>query len=202
MRSFGALATARARSGWVGGLRLRRALTRSARCRMSPMVLGAGHSMSGCSSARRTGILRGPIWGKRRRKGDDLGGDIVRCPMRDVDRRARPILQPGSAVGIVARQPLVSNTAADAAAGRQLGDGVEPAEVGLDESHPFVHRTGLLPWHDTPSLHVGKCYPCSRSVLLPMFPLCTVAAADARPFADRKSTRLNSSHQLTSYAVF
>ena len=99
--------------------------------------------------------LTRPHMGKTPAESDDLGGDIVRCPMRDVDRRARPILQPGSAVGIVARQPLVSNAAADAVAGRQLGDGVEPAEVGLDESHPFVHRTGLLPWHDTPSLHVG-----------------------------------------------
>src|SRR5438876_6509674 len=76
--------------------------------------------------------------GKTPAESDVLGGDIVRCPMRDVDRRARPILQPGSAVGIVTRQPLVSNAAADAVAACELGDGVEPGEVGLGTTR--VHR--------------------------------------------------------------
>src|SRR6266516_8136317 len=63
-------------------------------------------------------------------------------------------------------EPLVSDTAADAVARGELGDGEEPGEVGFDESHPFVHRTGLLPWHNTPSL--------SRGTVLPMFPVCFV----------------------------
>ena len=30
-------------------------------------------------------------------------------------------------------------------------------------------------------LHIGKCYSCSRSVLLPMFPVCTPSQADKPP---------------------
>src|SRR5438552_11911989 len=49
-----------------------------------------------------------------------------------------------------------------------------------------------------------RVYPRPRTPLaVMMFLCCAVAAlAGARARADRKSTRLNSSHQIISYAVF
>jgi hypothetical protein len=98
---------------------------------------------------------------------------MKRCP--------RSIDQPVGATGVMPRQPLVQRSPTDVVASSQLGNREETAQVILDESHSFQHRTGLLPRHGLPPSPRRKCYPCPRSVLLPMSPVCTGAAPDFEP---------------------
>src|SRR5947208_5440944 len=58
----------------------------------------------------------------------------------------------------------------------------------------------IKPWDNVPILSWlllrGRCRGCGERIS-PRYPLVELATA-----ADRKSTRLNSSHQIISYAVF
>jgi hypothetical protein len=112
-------------------------------------------------------------------KGDDLLGHLVTRSMRNVLRCPRPIDESLHPVAVVSGQPFMQLLTAHAETIGEFSDRVEAGEIGLDESLSFAHRTGDLPWHDTPSLPEDQCHPCSRSVLSPMCPVCTHAEAVA-----------------------
>ena len=92
-------------------------------------------------------------------------------------RRARTVDQSFHPVDVVPREPLVELLAAHPEAFSEFGDRVQTGEIRLDEAGSFFHWTGYLPWHHTPSLPEDECHPCSRSVLSPMCPVCTILKA-------------------------
>src|SRR5688572_23850450 len=127
-----------------------------------------------------------------RQSGDDLAWPHVRKspaelenlvdhlfagPMRNVQRSAGSIDESLHSVDIVPREPLVQLLTAHTEALGELCDRVQAGEISFNESRSFLHRTGYLPWHHTPSLPKDECHPCSQSVLSPMCPVCTVAEA-------------------------
>jgi len=136
-------------------------------------------------------------------KRDDLLGHLISRSMRNVQRRARPIDESLHPVDVVPRQPFVQLLTAHAETPSELADGVEAGEISLDESFSFAHRTGHLPWHDTPSLPELECHPCSRSGLSPMCPVYTHAeavAARLRP-AGRAGCDVGQRDGVTAVAV-
>lgn len=65
-------------------------------------------------------------------KRDDLLGHLVARSMGNVQRRARPVDQPLHPVHVVPCEPLMQLLTAHAETLGELGDRVEPGEIGLD----------------------------------------------------------------------
>src|SRR5207244_6917480 len=59
-----------------------------------------------------------------------------------------------------------------------------------------------LSLHDALPIWSWKSWATRCAVMRPSAPRCSASAPPATPTTDRKSTRLNSSHQIISYAVF
>src|SRR5260221_5141703 len=70
------------------------------------------------------------------------------------------------------------------------------------ESHNSAHNAGALPEHDTVAFENRDVKPRTIYVYLAVLALSVVLSYVVCVFIDRKSTRLNSSHTVISYAVF
>src|SRR5215211_6115375 len=103
------------------------------------------------------------------------GGDVWSEAVWTVAGQARLLLEPRETVFHVASQPLVAGFTADAEARAQLGHAPEPGLVEFDEVEAFGHGRRLLPRHGAPpdAPSIVDCHPCSRSILLPVYPVCT-----------------------------
>src|SRR5436189_263655 len=112
---------------------------------------------------------------------NDLLAHLIARPMRNVQRSAGAVDESSDAVDVMPGKPFVQLLTAHSEALGELGDRVQTAQIRLNESRSFSHRTGDLPWHHTPSLPEDECHPCSRSVLSPMCPVCTQSPAATSP---------------------
>lgn len=104
----------------------------------------------------------------------------LRSSMRTCNRSPGAISQSCQPARVVPCEPLVKGLPTDVISRRELADGEAATQVILDKPSTFEHATGLLPRHPTLLDRYGReevCYPCSRSVLLLIYPVCTLASA-------------------------
>ena len=88
-------------------------------------------------------------------------------------RRTRALHQALRAVLAIATEPFVARLAADAVVlakrcYRQLA-----TQTICDKNQLLLHATGLLPRHRPPPGPAITCHPSIRSILLPIYPVCT-----------------------------
>src|SRR5436189_6300870 len=82
--------------------------------------------------------------------------------------RPRVALQPIHAVRSVLRQPVVATLATDPELPTQLSHAGVVLRPAHHELEALLHGRRFLPGHEPSSGPHGRCYPCARSILLPM----------------------------------
>jgi hypothetical protein len=135
-------------------------------------VLTAGQSTAGCRGRNHATSLAGPQLGCCRRTNQrcDLGIDAVRAVMR----RPTPLAQPVGAGRLIAPEPLVAGLPADPIALAEFHHRIQVPFPVRDEPHALCHGRCLPPRHaHLPREQPRWCHPCSRSDVLPMYPVCT-----------------------------
>src|SRR5438876_9999768 len=82
--------------------------------------------------------------------------------------RPRVALQPIHAVCSVLRQPVVATLATDPELPTELSHAGVVLRPAHHELEALLHGRRFLPGHEPSSGPHGRCYPCARSILLPM----------------------------------
>src|SRR5438034_1903261 len=107
--------------------------------------------------------------------------------------RPRVALQPIHAVRSVLRQPVVATLATDPELPTQLSHAGVVLRPAHHELEALLHGRRFLPGHEPSSGPHGRCYPCARSILLPM----RSARTDRSPFPSGTPTGLTSAATTT-----
>jgi hypothetical protein len=106
-------------------------------------------------------------------------GDFVRAP----PRRPAAIAESFTPALIESVQPLVARFPTNAVPRTQFGHGVQGQPVIANEAFSLFHRCSLQPGHRS-NLTIDPqrtgCHPCSRFILLPMYPVCTACGLTGR----------------------
>ena len=101
-------------------------------------------------------------------------------------RRTRALHQALRAVLAIATEPFVARLAADAVVLAKRCHRQLTTQTVRNKNQLLVHTTGLLPRHRPPPGPAITCHPSIRSILLPIYPVCTpFPSAPARPRGTR-----------------
>src|SRR5260221_7310116 len=106
----------------------------------------------------------------------DPRGNLVGDSLRTVMRRATWIAQRLSPAFVKPLEPFVAGLAADVVPRAELRHRVQTQVPVPNESLPLFHGYRLQPGHRPTSVgpQRSECHPCSRFVVLPMYPVCTL----------------------------
>ena len=96
-------------------------------------------------------------------------------------RRTRALHQALRAVLAIATEPFVARLAADAVVLAKRCHRQLTTQTVRNKNQLLVHTTGLLPRHRPPPGPAITCHPSIRSILLPIYPVCTKSPPPPNP---------------------